>query len=339
VNRRFMFDCGKCCFEIHSYLCSSGFVEILLKVMNIATRYNMHGYHTADDAVAGGVGQEGRRDCSEGFARLLQPVQPQGLHTAPNVCPVGAYDVFQDRPSRHSGDGRRVVGPATVLGADKGSTPFVPLQGAAAPVKKSPYQQLMDAVFAQACQDQFIETRPEASIDSTGLDAGSRSSHYAWRTGQKRYSLRRWPKLTLACHNLTHLLIDVIVSDGPSQDAPFFGRILRKAQQRLPLDSVLADAGYDAERNHALAREELGIRSSVIALNRRGGRRWAKTRYRRQMYRRFHYRKYRHRSQIESVISRFKRRLTSSLRGRSRQTQCHEIHLRVLTHDLLLLSG
>jgi hypothetical protein len=145
--------------------------------------------------------------------------------------------------------------------------------------------------------------------------------------------------LTLACHNASHLLIDVVVSDGPSQDAPFFRRILDQAQARLPLDRVLADAGYDAEHNHAYAREQLGIRSSVIDLNRRGGRRWARTRYRRQMYCRFPRRKYRNRVQIESAISRFKRRLTSTLRGRSRETQCNEIHLRVLTHDLLLLSG
>lgn len=197
----------------------------------------------------------------------------------------------------------------------------------------------MDAVFVTARSQGRIEARPEGSVDSTGLDAGSRSAHYAWRTGQKRYALRRWPKLTLACLNATHLLLDVVVSDGPSQDAPFFERILRKTQPRLSLDCVLADAGYDAEQSHVVAREKLGIRSSVIALNRRGGRRWARTRYRRQMYRRFHRDRYRHRVQIESAISRFKRRLTSSLRGRSRETQLHEVHLRVLTHDLLLLSG
>jgi hypothetical protein len=197
----------------------------------------------------------------------------------------------------------------------------------------------MDQVFSHARRHHLIEERPQASIDSTGLDAGARSAHHAWRTGQKRYQLRRWPKLTLACHNATHLLIDVVVSDGPSQDAPFFKRILPSAHARLPLDCVLADAGYDAESNHVFARDIVGIRSSVIDLNRRGGRRWGKTKYRRQMYRRCHARQYRHRVQIESAISRFKRRLTSSLRGRSRTTQNHEIHLRVLTHNLLLLSG
>jgi len=197
----------------------------------------------------------------------------------------------------------------------------------------------MDAVFAEAHQRRMVGPAESASVDSTGMDAGSRSSHYAWRTGQKRYALRRWPKLTLACHNTTHLLIDAIVSDGPSQDAPFFGRILKKAVRRLTIDRVLADAGYDAESNHVIAREQLGIRSSVIKLNRRGGRRWSRSRYRRQMYRRFHARVYRQRVQVESSISRFKRRLTCSLRGRSRTSQRHEVHLRILAYDLLLLAG
>jgi hypothetical protein len=184
-----------------------------------------------------------------------------------------------------------------------------------------------------------VARREEASVDSTGLEAGHRSAHYARRLGQKRYFLRRWPKLTLACHNRTHLLIDTLVTDGPSHDAPLWTPILRRAMPRVHLDRVLADAGYDAESNHRVAREELGIRSTVINLNRRGGRRWAQAKYRRQMYRAFPKRKYRQRAQVESVISRFKRRLTSVLRGRSRTTQAQEVYLRVLTHNLLLLSG
>jgi hypothetical protein len=143
----------------------------------------------------------------------------------------------------------------------------------------------------------------------------------------------------LVCHNATHLLAGVFVSDGPSQDAPLMSRVLRGATQRVAIDRLLADAGYDAEHNHAFAREKLGIRSTVIHLNKRGGRRWAKTKYRRQMYRRFAKRKYRQRVQIESTISRLKRRLTSSLRGRSRATQEIDVHLRVVTHDLLLLAA
>jgi len=90
--------------------------------------------------------------------------------------------------------------------------------------------------------------------------------------------------------------------------------------------------------NHVLARERLGVRSTIIALNRRGtGRRWPKTRYRRQMKKRFACGKCHQRWQAESVISRIKRRLGSSLSGRSNAGRRRESRMRVLTHDLMIL--
>ena len=151
--------------------------------------------------------------------------------------------------------------------------------------------------------------------------------------------MRDWPKLTLACHNATHLIINDLISEGPGHDYRLLIPVLRGAVRRVRLDRVLADAGYDSEENHARARLELGVRSTVIDLNRRGGRRWSKTKYRRQMYRRFPRRVYRQRAQIESVFSRFKRRLSSSVRARAPATQAREIRLRVLTHNLLLLAA
>jgi hypothetical protein len=90
-----------------------------------------------------------------------------------------------------------------------------------------------------------------------------------------------------------------------------------------------------------MAREHLGIRSTVIKLNpRRWGRRRPKTRYRRQQVRRrFHRRKYGQRWQAESVFSRLKRRLGAGLRGRSDEARRRETHLKVFTHNLMILAG
>lgn len=159
--------------------------------------------------------------------------------------------------------------------------------------------------------------------------------------------MKKWPKLTLVTHTASHLIASVIHSVGPSQDYALFEPALRRAAEQLDIDRLLGDGGYDSEANHRVARQDLGIRSTVINLNRRGkntGRRpsprkWAKTRYRRQMYRRFHCRKYRQRWQVESVISRFKRRLGSALRGRSEATRACESQLRVFTHNLMILAG
>jgi transposase len=105
-------------------------------------------------------------------------------------------------------------------------------------------------------------------------------------------------------------------------------------------DRLLADAAYDAEHNHELCREDYGVRSTVIPLNRRrSGRRWPRSRYRRQMRRRFHRRKYRQRWQAESAFSRHKRRLGDALRSRSPAAWERECYLRVLTHNLMILAA
>jgi transposase len=112
-----------------------------------------------------------------------------------------------------------------------------------------------------------------------------------------------------------------------------------QASWNMEIDRLLADSGYDAEPNHRMAREHLGVRSTVIAINRRRTRKWPRQHYRRQMKRRFHRRKYGQRWQAESVFSRIKRRLGSALRGRSDESRNRETRLKVLTHNFMILAG
>jgi transposase len=115
---------------------------------------------------------------------------------------------------------------------------------------------------------------------------------------------------------------------------------LDEAIRHARSDRVLADKAYDAEHNHATAREDCFVRSTVIPVNRRGrGRKWPLTKYRRQMRRRFHRRKYRQRWQAESCFSRHKRLLGAALRGRSFPAWERECYLRVVTHNLMLLAA
>lgn len=181
--------------------------------------------------------------------------------------------------------------------------------------------------------------RPQAQgvIDSTGLEARHVSRYFVWRAGYRRFPRRRWPKLTIVCDARTHLIAAAVVTWGPSQDSPQFPETMRQAARLRKFDRLLGDAGYDAEHNHRLCREELKIRSTVIALNRRRGRKWPKTRYRRQMKVRFFKRVYGQRWQVESVFSRNKRLLGVALRSRVWESQQRECLYRVLTHNLMIL--
>lgn len=185
----------------------------------------------------------------------------------------------------------------------------------------------------------LITEQPEAAIDATGLESQHTSSYFFKRAG-KKHSARLWTKLTVVCDTASHFITAATVSTGPTNDNPQFAPALNQASLIVSWDRVLGDAAFDSEDNHRLCREELGVRSTVIPINRRSqGRKWPKTKYRRQMKRRFHKRKYGQRWQAESVFSRHKRRLGSALYGRSEESRERECHLRVLTHNVMLLAA
>jgi transposase len=154
--------------------------------------------------------------------------------------------------------------------------------------------------------------------------------------------------LTVAVDTKSHFLAGASVATGPSNDSPQLRPVMLLASLALTWDRVLADAAFDSEAHHRYCRENLGVRATVIPLNRRGqGRKWPKTKYRRQMVQRFrkkppgsrHKRVYGQRWQAESAFSRHKRRLGSTLGGRSDASRTRECYLRVLTHNLMLLAA
>ena len=154
--------------------------------------------------------------------------------------------------------------------------------------------------------------------------------------------------MTVACDTSSHFLTAATVSLGPANDSPQFRPVMTQSALAVGYDRVLADCAFDSEESHRYCREDLGVRSTVIPLNRRNrGRKWPKTCYRRQMVKRFrkkprgsrHRRVYGQRWQAESAFSRHKRLLGSALRGKSDESRERECYLRVLTHNLMLLAA
>ena len=181
-----------------------------------------------------------------------------------------------------------------------------------------------------------------AAIDATGLESRHVSRYYRWRLGG-RHAWHAWPKLTVACDLQSHFWLSAFVSMGPSQDSPQFAPTIAQAVEMHSIGEVLGDKGYDAEHNHRLCREQLGIPSTLIAVRRRSklspNKKWPDAPYRREMKRRLRRSDYGQRWQIESSFSRNKRRLGTALRAKTWPTQQWECQLRVLTHNLLLVAA
>jgi len=195
-------------------------------------------------------------------------------------------------------------------------------------------------VIRHARRRGLIDPAPVAAVDATGLETRHVSACFGMRRANGAgHRQRAWPKLTAVVHTRSHLILGAVPGVGPSQDSPDFAPAMRQAAELVTIGTALADAGYDAEHNHRLCREELGVRRTVIRLNRRNtGRRWPKTPYRRAMRRRFERELYNQRWHAESGLSQHKRRLGSALTARNDEAQGRELVLRVMTHNLMLLG-
>jgi hypothetical protein len=220
------------------------------------------------------------------------------------------------------------------------------LRGLAA-AKKGEVVGLLLGATTSATDRGLIGDKPTAAVDGTGLESRHTSRYFFKRAGRKHTS-RLWTKLTVAVDTRSHFFAGARVTTGPSNDSPQFRPVMAQASLVVAWDRVLADAAFDSEEHHRYGRDELGVRSTVIPINRRSqGREWPKTVYRRQMVKRFrkkpkgrrHRRVYGQRWQAESAFSRHKRRLGSALGGRSDATRERECYLRVLTHNIMLLAA
>ena len=103
---------------------------------------------------------------------------------------------------------------------------------------------------------------------------------------------------------------------------------------------VVADAGYDSEKNHRIARRDMGVRSIIPPRIGRPTEKLPAARYRRLMKQRFARKAdrkvYGQRAQSETVNSMMKRNFGDALRSELPKRRRQEMLLRTLTHDLLL---
>jgi transposase len=185
-----------------------------------------------------------------------------------------------------------------------------------------------------------VDGEPVAAVDATGFETRHVSAHFGARRAGPGHRQRAWPKLTAVVHTASHLIVGAVPGVGPSQDSPDFAPAVRQAAELITFDTILADAGYDAEHNHRPCREELGMRRAVIGFNPRNtGDRHPKAPYRRALRQAFPAELYRQRWHAEGAFSRHKRRLGSALTARGPGAQDRELVPRVLTHNLALLAG
>lgn len=193
------------------------------------------------------------------------------------------------------------------------------------------------------------------ALDSSHYDSRYRSRHYEQRcrhyastrrkgpvNTRRSRTARLAPKLGVGVCTRSHVILAARPRTGFGSDAPDFEPLLFDAWKRHPrLRDVLADAGYDSETNHQIARQDMGVRSIIKAGIGRPGKHGPSGYYRRIMSKRLkgsqRGKKYGQRAQAETVNSMLKRNMGDALRSRSPKARREEQMLRVLTHNIALL--
>jgi hypothetical protein len=187
-----------------------------------------------------------------------------------------------------------------------------------------------------------------AAVDSSGFDAHHASRYFIWRTAvnkkgkepKKRRSYKKYGKLMLIVCCATHAILAAVASSGPTPDIDQLAGILDRLPRSQRVLHLVADAGFDSGPNHALLREDHGIRSTIPPEHGRPPKdphTLPSDKYRRLMKTRFNKKAYRKRPQVETVNSMLKRNFGAALRGRSHYSRCRDLYLRVLTHNIALV--
>ncbi len=214
------------------------------------------------------------------------------------------------------------------------------------------------------CLDPLVSTfypaRDSAlAVDSTCHDVHHRSRHYERRCrhhnvggrydgsgdARRSASAKRTPKLSLGVDTRSHVILAAHARAGMCSDAPSFDGLLFDAWRRRGgrVKTVLADAGFDSENNHRIARHDMGVRSLIrTGVGRRptDASKPPAGRYRRRMKWELAGsqagKPFGQRAQAETVMSMLKRNLGDALRARSPRNRRREHAFKAVVHDLML---
>lgn len=203
-------------------------------------------------------------------------------------------------------------------------------------------KRLLDETVEEAIRHKLMHRQVTlAAIDGTGFESRHVSVYYAKRQKKTVINKRRWrrrhPKVGIVCDCDSHIILSVVPGRGPIADDKHFQPALKQAAGISKINTILADAGYDSESSHEIARDVYGMKTVIPPERGRPTKKLPRTKWRKRMATHFDKVKYGQRWQVETVYSMVKRMLGSALRSRANRIQNQELRLRVITHNVMIL--
>ena len=207
-----------------------------------------------------------------------------------------------------------------------------------------------------------LDEQPLA-VDSTSFESRHISRHYEQRCHKTRKRMRAkeaekglkstrsdttrsLPKLAIGISTASHLVLSIWTGTGAGADHPHFEPVVFNAWRRVPdkTFTVVADAGYDSEQLHCLARQDMGLKTLIpprIGRPRKDGGppggMWRESMV--KLMETKESRKacgYSRRGQVETTNSMIKRNQGSALAGKTSASRQRDMILRVITHNVMV---
>jgi len=201
---------------------------------------------------------------------------------------------------------------------------YTTLQKAAARLDIAMLQKILESfVMSMKIKNAF------AGIDATGFGHTQASYYYT-----KRIKLRRkFVKMSAISDMKKQLVCAIKIRHRQRHDSVDFVPLLQKANGIIPIGTVVADKGYDSEKNHVAA-NNLGIASIIppryeyVPVYKTRG-------YHRKMLKRQGYDSvtYHQRNKCETIFSVIKRMFGDNVTSRKISTQNRELMYRVIAYN------
>ena len=169
-------------------------------------------------------------------------------------------------------------------------------------------------------------------IDATGLELDNASKHYA-KILDKDTTKKDVIQIT-ACGLMDSLLVssarveryNVVRNNN-------FLPVVEESSKLGKVEFVVADKGYDFNKNHEYVVRELKTKCCIKVREKLLGRSGRST-IRKRVLKTFDEKTYHQRSKIETIFSMIKRKYNPQIKGKSRETQIQEAYHKLLAHNL-----
>jgi transposase len=190
------------------------------------------------------------------------------------------------------------------------------------------------------------------AVDSSGFSTGiyQKWSDAKWGNARVAYGEKQpnevnrkdWIKVHLMCGVKTNIVTAVEITHAHAGDSPQFAPLLETTSQGFPIQSVMGDKAYSAEKNLKLVLIKGGtpyiaFRKNATAGNRRSGSVWKRMYLYYQMNQERFAERYHRRSNVETTFSMIKAKFGERLRSKSATGQVNEVLCKILCHNVCCL--